>query len=77
MTAFRLVVLPAMIALGVRFSPEAVGAEPKPDRSLDDELLDRLEADPLDEFDRQLFAPDVEGPGSVDPSTRDREGATR
>jgi hypothetical protein len=36
----------------------SVGAESKPAPSLDEELLKILSADPLDEFDRELFAPE-------------------
>ena len=38
----------------------AVPAQPgaQPPRSLDDRLLEDLDADPVDEFDRQLFGPD-------------------
>ena len=37
-------------------------AASEPARSLDDELLESLGADPIDEFDRELFAPDAGKP---------------
>ena len=59
MRARLLVWSAAMSALACLSSPGLPAwAASEPARSLDDELLDSLGADPIDEFDRELFAPD-------------------
>ena len=64
----RLLLLPAAMSALACFSgpvvPARAGSEPA--RSLDDELRESLGAEPLDEFDRELFAPQDETPERPD-----------
>ena len=69
MTARCLMPLAAMLALTSFLSPSVPArAQAERGRSLDDELLESLNADPLDEFDRELFAPEDPSKG---PSPQD------
>jgi TolA-binding protein len=67
MRAHLLVGLAVMSALACLSSPGLPAwAASEPARSLDDELLESLGADPIDEFDRELFAPNDKKPGPRD-----------
>lgn len=69
----RLLVLSATFLGACLASPRwSACAESQPSRSVDDELLESLNADPLDEFDRQLFAP---GDKDRQPPKRPPDGA--
>jgi len=52
-------------------------AASEPARSLDDELLESLGADPIDEFDRELFAPVEKEPGTRDASGKKPDASGR
>lgn len=54
-----------------------VWAASEPARSLDDELLDSLGADPIDEFDRELFGPMDKEPGPTGASDKKPETPSR
>lgn len=64
----RLLLLTAAMAALACFSGPAVPARAgsEPAQSLDDELRESLGAEPLDEFDRELFAPKDETPERPD-----------
>lgn len=47
--------------------PMSARAEPEAEKSLDEQLLEKLDADPLDELDRELFAPAARKPRADGP----------
>ena len=53
---------PAVPAPAVPAPALPAPADSEPDRPLDERLLEDLNADPLDEFDRELFAPESKKP---------------
>jgi len=71
----KLVTKTALLVLVIAICLSAVAAQAQQPRSLDDELLEDLGADPLDEFDRELFTPG-EGQGRAGrPRDEDLPGA--
>jgi len=69
MTVRVAILLAAIVSLAACRCPAAPAAEASGDtRSLDQRLLEDLGADPLDEFDRELFAPDATKPPGEDPA---------
>jgi len=70
--------LAALFALACVWSPAArVRADAKPAQSLDEELLESLLADTLDEFDRELFAPEAEKATRPDPEGKNANDIER
>ena len=73
----RLLLAAGMFLMATGAMPVVVEAQQS--RSLDEQLLDELNTDPLDEFDRELFGPDPrqgrgpDAPGEADGESGDRE----